>query len=115
LKDVIKNCCTKIILEKFSHETYYRSIKIVFSCNQILLFRYSYKYDTEEYIQKFKEFIVLELKTNKFELNRTTSIYYLTIENEIVNYIDKYNFVQSENKYLKDTYFYSYRSNTNNW
>jgi len=71
---------------------------------QLLFFRYSLQYDCEKYIQKFKEFILSDLKTNKFELNLTTSIFYLTIENKNVNYIDKTNFVQSEDNYLKDAF-----------
>jgi len=41
------------------------------------------------------------LKTNKIELHRTTNHFYLEINDEKVEYIDKISFYYSENKTLK--------------
>ena len=75
---------------------------IKFSLDKFILkYRYSLKYDKEEYTTLFINFIASELSNYIYEFNKYINSFYLEIDSNKVGYIDKINFLNNEREYLK--------------
>ena len=99
-KELNQNDNFLVCLEKFNPNYYYRGIKFNYRANCSLTYRYSYQYDSEEYLPHFINFIVFELSNHIFELNHTTNLFYLSIQDGKVEYIDRMMFRFNERRYL---------------
>ena len=95
-----------LILEKFAPKSYfncyYRGLKFIYTSKNIVIFRYPYQYDTDEYVIKFVEFIVYNFSNYSFDISGFTNTYYIEIDyNNRIGFVDSTTFKHNECTYIK--------------
>jgi len=88
-------------ITKYKRNYTYKALKFNYR-GRFLVYRYPYKYDSKEYIDKVIEFILHELENYHFELEHSVNIFYLEYDEDkgTFRFIDNKNFRINERKYL---------------
>jgi len=88
-------------LKKYSPRFYFKALKCYIMYGHFFVYRYPYKCDTEEHLQKMSEFIVNHLQSYEIEITKRVTIFHLDIdENDKCNFIDQFAFRLYERQFL---------------
>ena len=102
--NLLANSKFDLIIRKYTKPDasgYFRSLCFLYK-NTRVIYRYPFKCDSEEFIQKLAKFIESELINNKLTLNPYKSTFFIGVEDGNLIHVEKNTFDEIEKKQNKD-------------